>query len=234
MPFVLSSVPSRMPPALILRVSPAPANWCGGASANQKNFSAHRCFLHLHFGGRIYFTLQRRAKEVSSPVTRRNVRPLAHEFFMTPIVIRFGGYQKPASIHNRAAARFGEILKATLGDRVSFELIGDVLATRPRLGRSVADGRARRVDLLLHLDRALYRLGSRIQAAGIAFHGQGRPPVIAALNGGLGAYLQAGACAKQRLIACSASGTTAFGIFPIACGRSARRPIAADCASEPR
>jgi len=45
---------------------------------------------------------------------------------MNPTVIRLGGYQQPASIHNRAAARFGEILKATLGDRVSFELIGDV------------------------------------------------------------------------------------------------------------
>src|SRR4029079_9598749 len=43
-------------------------------------------------------------------------------------VIKFGGYQKPASIHNLAAVRFGEILKHELGDRISFELIGDVLA----------------------------------------------------------------------------------------------------------
>ncbi len=47
---------------------------------------------------------------------------------MTPIVIKFGGYQKPVSVHNRAAARFGEILKATLGERINFELTGDVLA----------------------------------------------------------------------------------------------------------
>src|SRR6185369_4887461 len=54
---------------------------------------------------------------------------------MNPTVIRLGGYQQPASIHNRAAARFGEILKATLGDKVAFELIGDVLA----LGRGSGD-----------------------------------------------------------------------------------------------
>lgn len=47
---------------------------------------------------------------------------------MNPIKIRFGGYQGPASIHNRAATRFGERLKAALGNRLDFELIGDVLA----------------------------------------------------------------------------------------------------------
>src|SRR3978361_1948559 len=54
---------------------------------------------------------------------------------MPPTAIRFGGYQKPASIHNRAAARFGEILQNKLGDRVSFDLIGDVLS----LGRGSGD-----------------------------------------------------------------------------------------------
>jgi len=46
---------------------------------------------------------------------------------MNPIVIRFGGYQKPASINNAAARLFGEALLARLGDRVSFQLIGNVL-----------------------------------------------------------------------------------------------------------
>jgi C4-dicarboxylate-binding protein DctP len=54
---------------------------------------------------------------------------------MFSLPIKFGGYQKPASIHNRAAARFGELLKSRLGDRVRFELIGDVLA----LGRGSGD-----------------------------------------------------------------------------------------------
>ncbi len=48
-----------------------------------------------------------------------------------PIVLKFGGYQEPASIHNRAAGRFGELLVKQLGDRVRFELIGSVL----KLGR---------------------------------------------------------------------------------------------------
>jgi TRAP-type C4-dicarboxylate transport system substrate-binding protein len=43
------------------------------------------------------------------------------------IRLRFGGYQEPASIHNRAAGRFGELLKERLGDRVAFELIGSIL-----------------------------------------------------------------------------------------------------------
>jgi TRAP-type C4-dicarboxylate transport system substrate-binding protein len=44
-----------------------------------------------------------------------------------PIHLKFGGYQEPASIHNRAAGRFGEILEERLGDRVAFELIGSIL-----------------------------------------------------------------------------------------------------------
>lgn len=50
---------------------------------------------------------------------------------MKPIALKFGGYQEPASVHNRAAARFGELLKEKLGDRISFELVGSVL----KLGR---------------------------------------------------------------------------------------------------
>ena len=54
---------------------------------------------------------------------------------MPPIVIKFGGYQNPASIHNRAAARFGELLKKKFGDRIDFQLIGNVLD----LGRQSGD-----------------------------------------------------------------------------------------------
>ncbi len=54
---------------------------------------------------------------------------------MEPIRIRFGGYQEPASIHNRSASYFGERLRAHLGSRVRFELIGSVL----KLGRPSGD-----------------------------------------------------------------------------------------------
>jgi TRAP-type transport system periplasmic protein len=52
-----------------------------------------------------------------------------------PLKLKFGGYQEPASIHNRAAGRFGELLKKKLGDRIAFELIGSVL----KIGRPSGD-----------------------------------------------------------------------------------------------
>jgi TRAP-type C4-dicarboxylate transport system substrate-binding protein len=54
---------------------------------------------------------------------------------MKSIELKLGGYQGPTSINTRSAVRFGEALKARLGDRVTFELIGSVLA----LGRSSGD-----------------------------------------------------------------------------------------------
>jgi TRAP-type transport system periplasmic protein len=53
---------------------------------------------------------------------------------MKPIALNFGGYQEPASIHNRPADRFGELLTRKLGDRLSFELIGSVLKIGRRSG----------------------------------------------------------------------------------------------------
>lgn len=53
---------------------------------------------------------------------------------MAPIVINFGGYQKPASVHTQAAALFGEMLGEKLGERIAFELIGDVLARGRKSG----------------------------------------------------------------------------------------------------
>jgi TRAP-type C4-dicarboxylate transport system substrate-binding protein len=54
---------------------------------------------------------------------------------MTPIAMKFGGYQPPASIHNQAARLFGDRLVQKLGDRIAFELIGSVLD----LGRNAGD-----------------------------------------------------------------------------------------------
>jgi TRAP-type C4-dicarboxylate transport system substrate-binding protein len=53
---------------------------------------------------------------------------------MHPPLIKFGGYQKPASIHTRAAVRFGELLKQSLSDRIGFELVADVLALGHKSG----------------------------------------------------------------------------------------------------
>jgi len=53
----------------------------------------------------------------------------------TKVLMKLGGYQEPTSIHNRAAARFGELLRERLGGRVAFELIGSIV----KLGRPAAD-----------------------------------------------------------------------------------------------
>ena len=45
----------------------------------------------------------------------------------TPITLKFGGYQKPASIHNQAATRFGEALWERSGPSLDFQLTGNVL-----------------------------------------------------------------------------------------------------------
>ncbi len=48
---------------------------------------------------------------------------------MEPNHIRFGGYQPPASVHNRAADVFGKTLTSQLGDAVAFSLDGNVIAS---------------------------------------------------------------------------------------------------------
>jgi TRAP-type C4-dicarboxylate transport system substrate-binding protein len=53
---------------------------------------------------------------------------------MNPIVIRLGGYQKPASIHTRACIRFGEVLQQEAGDKVDFQFVPDVLALGHKSG----------------------------------------------------------------------------------------------------
>jgi len=52
-----------------------------------------------------------------------------------PILIRCGGYQPPASIHNRAAEVLGKGLAARLGASVRFELDGNIVAR----GHNAAD-----------------------------------------------------------------------------------------------
>jgi TRAP-type C4-dicarboxylate transport system substrate-binding protein len=54
---------------------------------------------------------------------------------MKPLIIKFGGYQKSASVHTRAASHFGDLLRHSLGGRIEFQLVEDVLA----LGRQSGD-----------------------------------------------------------------------------------------------
>ena len=54
---------------------------------------------------------------------------------MAGITIRFGGYQPPASVHNRAGEVLGKGLASRLGDALDFELEGNVIDT----GHKAAD-----------------------------------------------------------------------------------------------
>ncbi|MDB5810756.1 MAG: hypothetical protein JWN94_2878 [Betaproteobacteria bacterium] len=109
---------------------------------------------------------------------------------MKSVVIKFGGYQQPTSIHTRAAARFGEIVKSRLGNRVEFELIADVLA----LGRGSG-------DLLPMVERSelscCYISTVRLTTAvpdfkllELPFIIKSRAAIINALNGELGGHFK--------------------------------------------
>ena len=54
---------------------------------------------------------------------------------MGSIPINFGGYQPPASIHNKAAEFFGRHLADRLGDEVRFSLDGNIIGS----GHKAAD-----------------------------------------------------------------------------------------------
>jgi TRAP-type C4-dicarboxylate transport system substrate-binding protein len=47
---------------------------------------------------------------------------------MAPVHIRFGGYQPPASVHSKAAEVFKQALVGHLGERVQFDLDGNIVA----------------------------------------------------------------------------------------------------------
>jgi TRAP-type C4-dicarboxylate transport system substrate-binding protein len=109
---------------------------------------------------------------------------------MAPITINFGGYQKPSSVHTRAAALFGEILKESLGARIAFELIGDVLALGCKSG-----------DLLPMVERGALSCCyiSTVRFTGavpefklleLPFVVTDRRSIIAALDGALGEFFK--------------------------------------------
>jgi TRAP-type transport system periplasmic protein len=101
--------------------------------------------------------------------------------------IKFGGYQEPASIHNRAAARFGELLVEKLGDRVRFELIGSIL----KLGRPAGDlvPMVERGELsFCYMSTVRFsRVAPELQLLELPFVITDRPAVFGALDGEYGA-----------------------------------------------
>lgn len=108
---------------------------------------------------------------------------------MKPIAIKFGGYQPPASIHNQAARRFGDLLEQKVGDRIAFELVGSVLD----LGRLSGD-----LPVMVESGELSFCYMSTVRFAGwvpelqlleLPFLVRDRRTVWAALDGALGALL---------------------------------------------
>ena len=151
----------------------------------------------------------------------------------TKLLIKFGGYQEPASIHNRAAARFGDLLERRLGDRVGFELIGSIL----KLGRPSGDlvPMVERGELsFCYMSTVRFsRAAPQLQLLELPFIVKDRDTVFRALDGeyGEGARQQVHEKTACRLLGYWDNG---FRTSRTGCGRSARPKTAAASASAPR
>lgn len=106
------------------------------------------------------------------------------------IQLKFGGYQKPASIHNQAARRFGALLGERLGARVAFDLIGNVLD----LGRNSGDlpGMVESGELAAcYISTVRFtRWVPELAVIDLPFVVKDRPSVQRALQGTFGAYMK--------------------------------------------
>jgi TRAP-type transport system periplasmic protein len=105
---------------------------------------------------------------------------------MSSIELKFGGYQEPASIHNQAAGRFGELLKQSLGERIRFELIGSIL----KLGRPSGDlvPMTERGELsFCYMSTVRFsKAAPELQVLELPFVVKDRPTVFKALDGNFG------------------------------------------------
>lgn len=108
---------------------------------------------------------------------------------MNALHLKFGGYQAPASIHNCAAQRFGECLKARLGTALAFSLNGNVL----ELGRKsseLPDMVARgELDFCYISTVQFSRAIPEFQLLELPFVVKARSAAVAALDGELGGLL---------------------------------------------
>jgi TRAP-type C4-dicarboxylate transport system substrate-binding protein len=116
---------------------------------------------------------------------------------MAPIVIRLGGYQKPASIHTRACLRFGEVLQREAGDKVDFQFVPDVLA----LGHKSGDlpGMVERGELsMCYISSLRYaKWVPELALFDLPFLLPNRPAAYKVLDGKLGQSLRAKTAAQS-------------------------------------
>ncbi len=105
--------------------------------------------------------------------------------------MRCGGYQPPASIHNRAAEVFGNGLAARLGESVRFELDGNIVAR----GHNAADlldwVRTGKIELCYFSTSYLAEAVPEITVLDLPFVVDRREQAYTALDGALGDRLSA-------------------------------------------
>jgi TRAP-type C4-dicarboxylate transport system substrate-binding protein len=110
---------------------------------------------------------------------------------LTPIALRFGGYQGPASVHSRAGSVFGESLAKELGRSVSFTFDSNIVER----GRKSADLLA--MVETCEIEGCYFStsyLASRVPELGVFdqhFVVPDRPSAYAILDGSLGRRLAA-------------------------------------------
>lgn len=104
--------------------------------------------------------------------------------------LKFGGYQAPASIHNRAAERFGAALKARLGNEIAFELIGNVLDLGRKSGELPEMVESGELDFCYISTVRFSKAVPELQLVELPFVVKDRPSIIRALEGRLGALLE--------------------------------------------
>jgi len=105
---------------------------------------------------------------------------------MNPLVLKFGGYQEPASIHNQAAGRFGELLKKSLGDRIRFELIGSILKIGRGSGELVPMVESGELTFCYMSTVRFSKAAPELQLLELPFVVKDRATVFKALDGELG------------------------------------------------
>ena len=105
---------------------------------------------------------------------------------MKPIALKFGGYQEPASIHNQAAGRFGELLKKSLGDRIRFELIGSILKIGRGSGELVPMVESGELTFCYMSTVRFSKAAPELQLLELPFVVKDRATVFKALDGELG------------------------------------------------
>lgn len=104
--------------------------------------------------------------------------------------LKFGGYQKPASIHHQAALRFGELLRARLGGDLAFELIGNVLELGRKSGDLPTMVEGRELECCYISTVRFTRWVPELAVLDLPFVVKDRPCVQRAMKGEFGAYMQ--------------------------------------------